>query len=358
MEDKVGLTDLNSREGIGFRKPGLAQVCLLYSAVILLFLMVGYRIQGKEFYSGILITEFLLVMGPPLLFMILGKFDLKKVLRLNKISFLNLFLIVCIMLFAIPLAGVFNLVNLWIVNSVFGKIVLPQIPTAGTWGEMVINVLVIGGSAGLCEEFAFRGTIQRGFERFGATKSIIITAFLFGLMHLDFQRLFGTFLLGALIGFIVYRTNSLYGGMLAHFTNNSAAVVIGFISNKFLEFMKQSGANMPETQNPENIFSTFQNMPKEQILIAVVVWGFILFFFAASFIALLYAFTRTTKGKSENLRQSAEVMKDNGGSKGLVGLLGLLPAVVLISTIYIVEALRFRGIDTGFVKTVLQILGV
>lgn len=274
MEDRT-LTDLQNGDGLsGFRKPGLAQVCILYSAIILLFLSVGYRVQGREFYSGILITEFVLVIGPPLAFLLIGRYDLKKVLRLNKISFLNLVLIFCIMLLAIPLAGVFNLINLWIVNSIFGKVTLTQIPTARNFGEMLINVLVIGGSAGFCEETAFRGTIQRGFERFGAVKSILITALLFGLMHLDFQRLFGTFMLGALIGFIVYRTNSLYGGMLAHFTNNSAAVVMGFISVKITDFMEKSGANVTTGSNAGNIFSTFGNMPKVQLLMVIVVSSF------------------------------------------------------------------------------------
>jgi len=72
--------------------------------------------------------------------------------------------------------------------------------------------------------FCFRGVIQRGLERLGAVKSILINGVSFGLIHFDFQRLFGTFLLGALIGFLVYRSNSLLVGMFAHFTNNSIAV--------------------------------------------------------------------------------------------------------------------------------------
>jgi membrane protease YdiL (CAAX protease family) len=71
----------------------------------------------------------------------------------------------------------------------------------------------------VCEEILFRGAIQRGFEKLGAIKSIILTAFLFGLMHQDFQKLLGTFLLGCIIGFIVYRSDSIIGGMFAHFTN-------------------------------------------------------------------------------------------------------------------------------------------
>lgn len=359
MEDSIsgGLQEV--KETQGFRKPGLAQVCLLYSAIVLLFLIVGYRVQGREFYSGILITEFLLVLGPPLVFLLFGKFEIAKVLRLNKIKISNLFLIICIMLLAIPLAGIFNLVNLWVVNSLFGKIVLPQVPIPSDLSGLLVNILVIGGSAGLCEEFAFRGTIMRGLERFGAVKSILLTAFLFAMMHLDFQKILGTFMLGALIGFIVYRSNSLYGGMLAHFTNNSAAVIVSFLSGKFMKLADKSGIRVSGTQSTENIFSMLQSMPRVQLIAVVVVWGFILLIFAAGFAALIFAFVKGTTGLAEDVsRNEYAAALGNAGKKSLRGFAGLIPGIVMIILIYMVEAYKFKGLNTGFVKAVLKLLGV
>jgi hypothetical protein len=264
------------------------------------------------------------------------------------------------MLLAMPIAGVLNVLNLWIVNSLFGKIILTQIPTVTNMQGLLVNILVIGGSAGLCEEFAFRGTIMRGFERFGPVRSILLTALLFSLMHLDFQKILGTFILGVLIGFIVYRSNSLYGGMLAHFTNNAAAVVITFVSGKISEFADKSGVKVVNNQAAENIFSTFQSLPKAQLIAVIIVWGFMLAAFAGGFIALMFSFLKNTRGLSEDVSRNeidAAYVSGTAAHKSLRGLAGLIPGIALIILIYIVEIYRFQGVRTGFINAVLKLLG-
>jgi CAAX amino terminal protease family. len=337
----------------GLRRPTVTQVCILFSLVLFIFIILGFRVQKNEFYSGILITEFGLIMFPALVFLLVFKYDLKDVLRLNKASFLSFFLIICIMLFAIPIAGIFNMANLWLVNSIFGKVIVEQTPVAENFAGLIINILVIGGSAGICEEFLFRGVIQRGLERFGTTRSILLAAFLFSLTHLDFQKIFGTFFLGALIGFIVYRTNSLYGGMLAHFTNNSVAVIISFGVTQFSKLFNGSRFDIAQSQGDlSNLFSMISRMPKAQLLIVVSFYGFILLIFVAIFIALMYAFLGTTRGKAE--RPSTPRSGKFFGRQ----LLWLLPGAALVSMIYFMEVMKFTGRTSQFVGFIRAVLGV
>lgn len=335
-----------------FRRPTAAQVSILFSIVLFFFVMLGYRVQHNEFYSGVLITEFGLIMLPALIFLLALRFDLKDVLRLNRISLLNFFLIFCLMIFAIPLAGIFNMANLWLVNSIFGKVIVEQPPVAENFVGLIVNILVIGGSAGICEEFLFRGVIQRGFERFGTVKAILLAAFLFSLTHLDFQKIFGTFFLGALIGFIVYRTNSLFGGMFAHFTNNSVAVIVGFAATQFTRLVKDSGFEIPQSQSDlSNIFSTISRLPKAQLLIMAFFYGFIILIFLIIFVALMYSFLKTTRGKAEK-----PVVQIN--RKFSKHLLWLLPGTVVISVIYYLEIVKFRGGAGSFVVFVRRLLGI
>ena len=343
--------DLRSR---AFEKPAVAHVCILFSAVILLFVLLGFRVQRNEFYSGILITEFALIMLPALIYLLVFKYDLKYVLRLNKTSFLNFFLVFCIMAFAIPIAGLFNLANLWLVNSIFGKVMVAQPPIAQDSLGLLLNILVIGGSAGICEEFLFRGVIQRGFERFGAVTSVLLAAFLFSLTHLDFQKIFGTFMLGALIGFIVYRSNSLYAGMFGHFTNNSLAVLIGFIAAKLTDLLKNAGFQMPEAAAEPDLsqyFETLSRMPKMQMLVAAFLYGFVFLVIIMIFAALVYAFIKTTRGKAETVRASqAEAGKGR--------LLWLIPGLTLIVGVYAIQVAEFRGGGGWILDQIRMLLGV
>lgn len=332
-------------------KPDIKQVSLLYFVTILLFLFVGSRVQRFEFYSGILITEFLLVAAPALVMLYIFKYDVKYTLRLNRISVLNLFIILCIMLFAIPVTGVLNLVNLSVIKLLFGRAVVQQPPVAVNALGLLVNVLVVGGSAGICEEIMFRGAIQRGFEKVGTAKAILITSFLFGLMHVDFQKLLGTFLLGGLIGFIVYRTNSLYGGMFAHFCNNSLAVLIAYGAGKLRDIAGASsaGTNIPYSTDVD--FSAIFDLPPVQLIAVIVVWGFIFLFCISVLVGLIIALIRNTEKQVEKVQKQRD-------PANLLGAFWLLPPFCLIALIYFAQGLGLTGVRLAWLDMVLRFIGM
>ena len=357
MSDKVEAVAGTDRNP-GVRRPGIAQVCILFSVTIILFLFIGYRVQQSEFYSGILISEFGLILLPALVFLLLFKYDMRSVIRLKGTKPLNFLVTFVLVLSAIPVAGVFNLLNLLIVNSIFGKVIVEQPPVATDAWSLLVNVLVIAGSAGLSEEFLFRGVIQRGFERhFGITGAILLAALLFSLTHMDFQKIFGTFLLGALIGFIFYRTDSLFCSMFAHFTNNAAVVLIGFISTKLMSFYEGSGVKIAEGTDLNALISTFGSLPPQQLSIVLFVYGFFFLFIISFFVLLLVALIRLNPVRKTDGAITG-VPGDRGTRKrNLKSLAWLLPGILLIACLYYFEVLKFNGVSNGLVEIAKRLLG-
>jgi len=334
------------------RIPTMAQICGLYSLGVILLLFIGFRVQKQYLYPGLLVTEFLLVLLPSLALLFIFKYDVKKVLRLNRVSLINLLIIFLIMVFAIPAVGALNLINLALIKQVFGRVVVSSVPEAENTGELIINLLIVGGSAGICEEIMFRGVLQRGFERLGAKKAILITALLFGLFHLDFQRLLGTFLLGALIGYIVHRTNSLFAGMFAHFTNNSIAVVITYISNKLTQTMQKSGLDSSQTQLDANeYFSAIFSLPARTQIVVVFTWFFIFSFCLSILIGLIIALVRTTSDRVEKY----PARERNTGKKGV---LWILPGLVLIILMYITQGFGLMGLSSNWAIFLYKFMGI
>jgi len=354
------VSDSNSTQTVlpameaGPGRPGILQVGILYSITIILFLLIGYRVQDNELYSGLLITEFALVLLPALMFLLVFRFDLKDVLRLNRTKPLNFLLAFGIMVFAIPLASIFNLLNLLLVNSVFGRIIVQPLPMPQNGAELLLGILVIAGSAGICEEFLFRGVIQRGLERAGNVKAILIAAFLFSLMHMDFQKILGTFFLGALIGFIVYRANSLYCGMFSHFTNNALAVLASYGSAKLAQLLNKAGSTVPKEMDLNSVFSTFAALPKAQLIAVLFIYGFILLFIAIIFVLLLFAFVKVNPVRKE----PTATRERSSGHAWMKGLIGIIPGLLAIAAIYFVEVRGFMGAGNWFTKIVRQLLGV
>lgn len=326
----------NSAEIRSIDSPKLAETGLLYSIVAFLLLSAGAYVQNRNFTSGILITEFVIILLPPLILLKLKKYNIREVLRLNRVSFLNLVIIFSMMLFTLWIVTILNLFNLWLIKAIFGRVLVSPLPIAET--PLLVNILLIGGSAGICEEVMFRGVIQRSFERMSVFWSIVITGFLFGLFHMDFQKLLGTFLLGVLIGFIVYRTNSLFAGMFAHFTNNSLAVIISTLAGKLPQ-----GAEVQAGEDTINdLFAMLEAMPSAQLIGVIMVYAISVLFCAAALAGLIWAFVlNTSKTREANPRSRT--------GKIMPVVLAYLPGLAAIAVIYYLTALGLSGVRLDFI---------
>jgi membrane protease YdiL (CAAX protease family) len=102
--------------------------------------------------------------------------------------------------------------------------------------RFLLNLLMIAVIPAFGEEFFFRGVLQRIFTEWTRNKhvAIIIVAVLFSFMHLQFLGFIPRILLGALFGYMLAWTGSIWVPVMAHFVNNSIAVSFYFFYNKGL----------------------------------------------------------------------------------------------------------------------------
>jgi membrane protease YdiL (CAAX protease family) len=98
---------------------------------------------------------------------------------------------------------------------------------AGSFKDVLINVIIIVLLPAICEEICFRGALKRIV--INITKSpwmgIIITSIMFSALHLQFQGFLPRMFLGVLLGAIYWYSGSIWPGVAAHFVNNAVQVV-------------------------------------------------------------------------------------------------------------------------------------
>lgn len=80
----------------------------------------------------------------------------------------------------------------------------------------------------ICEEHLHRGMLLYGNKNLGVVNNILLTGLLFGLLHLNIEQFFYATLIGFLLGFIAYCTNSIFPCMIIHFMNNAISVCMSF----------------------------------------------------------------------------------------------------------------------------------
>lgn len=231
----------------------LLGVNLVYLFTAILLLTLGVFFQQKDILKGLLITEYILVLLPPIIYVVLIRDNFKNVFRFNFLSIKHGGLIIAITVLSYPVALFFNLIGMTIL-SLFGEIIAPPIPTADDLSQYFTLFFIIAVSAGICEEVFFRGLILRGYESLGKVQGIIISAVLFGVFHFNLQNFLGPVVLGLIFGYLVMRTNSIFAGILGHITNNGVAVTLGYLGN--LASQKLGEENLQPQL--EKGFDTFQ----------------------------------------------------------------------------------------------------
>jgi len=107
-----------------------------------------------------------------------------------------------------------------------------ELDTAG-WFLFVGIIL-----APFVEEIFFRGFLFQGFrQRMGWLNAALLSSLIFSLSHLDLAALIPTFVLGFVFSYIFHRSNSLWPGMILHFTVNAFGLCLIFaavqLSNMF-----------------------------------------------------------------------------------------------------------------------------
>ncbi len=132
--------------------------------------------------------------------------------------------------------------------------------------EYLIGILTIAIIPGLCEEYFFRGVLQKNFKLLlnNTHIAIILSALLFSAFHLQFYGFFPRFLLGVLFGYMFYWSGSLVYPVIAHTLNNFIGISLVYAAKSGVF---GDGFDMPINSSPD-------------IPISILVFSFLLFILA------------------------------------------------------------------------------
>lgn len=103
-----------------------------------------------------------------------------------------------------------------------------------TIAGLLANLFVIAIMPAICEEFIFRGGLQRTIFRWlkNPHVAIWVSAIIFSAIHVQFFGFFPRLFLGAAFGYLYFWTGSIWYAVFAHFLNNAYAVIVAFYLQK------------------------------------------------------------------------------------------------------------------------------
>lgn len=224
--------------------PGVWGSILISLIFVLVGGIIGALILSMIYYPRIDISEsnpillYIIPILPPIIFILVKGFVEKQngiFIKINSptlkresklpLILLLIFLITLVLPFAIePITGQAEMNDA--LKQTYKKISEGDI-------RCFITVVLL---APLCEEFIFRGTIERGliYNLKSPISAIAISAFLFGAIHLNFIQAISGIIIGSFIGYIYYKTHSIWMAIFIHFINNGSSYLFVRLAPKEL----------------------------------------------------------------------------------------------------------------------------
>lgn len=142
--------------------------------------------------------------------------------------------------FSAPRALIYIMIGLWLqlVSGLIGgqlirltealgiSMYVPDVDMGGSFMRAAMMVLYACIIAPVTEELLVRGFVLKNLSRVSQRLGILLSAFLFGLMHENLLQFLFTFPLGILLAYITIRHNSLIPSILVHISVNTVGVAI------------------------------------------------------------------------------------------------------------------------------------
>ena len=127
------------------------------------------------------------------------------------------------------------------------KLLVDALLKDSSWFVLFLNLITVAILPAICEEWIFRGTLQKLFsEKLNIHVAVLFASIFFSLIHFEFSGLLPRIILGMFLGYLFYYSGSLWTSIFAHAVNNGAQVVLMYLNNKGIYKIDVDNPEMPE----------------------------------------------------------------------------------------------------------------
>ncbi len=170
----------------------------------------------------------------------------------HKVKISTLLMIALCTFLISPLVTVLNVLTMFFADNAVAALEGDIIST-----PFPVMLFMIGIFGPFCEEFVFRGVIYGSYRRNGqynnnicyqksrrnGISAVLLSAFLFGLMHMNFNQALYAFAIGIFLALLVEAAGSLWASVFCHMFFNSCQVVLMYVSESVLDSIYGQAVN-------------------------------------------------------------------------------------------------------------------
>ena len=128
------------------------------------------------------------------------------------------------------------------------QVIVDALLKDNNWFVFNLNLVTIAFLPAICEEWIFRGTLQKLLsEKLNIHIAVFMASVIFSLIHFEFSGFLPRIVLGMFLGYLFYYSGNLWTNIFAHAVNNGSQVIFMYLSNKGIYKMNVDNPEMPKT---------------------------------------------------------------------------------------------------------------
>ena len=162
-----------------------------------------------------------------------------ETIRLHKLSPLTIFLLIIMGIFLIPVVSFINALSMMFATNLVGD----TIDTLSDYG-FLFSLFAIAVVPAFVEEVVYRGIFANTYMKRSYIKGALLSAFLFGIMHMNFNQFSYAFFIGIVFAFVMEITGSILSSIILHFMINGSSIVSYFIVTKVQDLLGEQEVQM------------------------------------------------------------------------------------------------------------------
>lgn len=212
------------------RLPAPRAALVFVAVVAVLFFWGGFQLQLLLGEAGLPLAEWLLLFTPALIWIAASGLDPLRVLSLRTPRVSHLTGASLLVAGALPLGWLVGWLQTFVLPVPWEVLEgLEELVTADSPARLAWLLFALAATPAICEEVVFRGVLLAGTRELSPWRMVLLNGVVFGAFHLSLStvvRFLPTALLGCVIAWAVWRTGSIWVGVVMHFFNNATIVAL------------------------------------------------------------------------------------------------------------------------------------
>lgn len=216
-------------------------VLLITVISIIASFTIGYIVTDIK---AVLIISQSIILIPAIIYVILTKQNIFKLIRFKKVGILTVILIVVFTYLMMPILSLINTISM-----LFSTNIIKDVASSVVGDNLLIGLFMIAFIPAVVEETTYRGILYNTYKTSSPMKAMLLSALVFGAIHMNFNQFFYAAFLGIVMAMLLEATDSIVSSMIMHFVFNGNSVVLMYLMPKLEKIMATTeGIEMPSTE--------------------------------------------------------------------------------------------------------------